>query len=57
MVIISIIAFVVVVFVLIPLLIIFKGSKDIHIDDGSEVSLGQEDKFIIIENIENINTN
>ena len=57
MAVISIIAFVVIVFVLIPLLVIFKGSKDIHIDDGSEVSLGQEDKFIIIENIENINTN
>lgn len=47
-----IIAIVVIVFVLIPLLVIFKGSKDIYIDDGSEVSLGQEDKFIYIENID-----
>lgn len=46
-----IIAIVVIVFVLIPLLVIFKGRKDIHIDDGSEVSLGQEDKFIIIEDV------
>lgn len=47
-----IIAIVVIVFVLISLLVIFKGNKDIHIDDGSEVSLGQEDKFIIIEDID-----
>ena len=46
-----IIAIVVIVFVLIPLFTIFKGRKDIHIDDGSEVSLGQEDKFIIIEDV------
>lgn len=46
-----IIAIVVIVFVLIPLLVIFKGRKDIHIDDGSEVSLGQEDRFIIIEDV------